>query len=355
MKVTFIPGRDVNSDLGVVNAARVSLHKKSMWEYGYSSGAIGVEVYRHLSDADTKLIQYLAKYNHWTPFAHPRLYFEVTWKSTEHELRFYRSYNPAGFAMQLKKQTPEKRVDYIKGSLLGWLYNASCLPVEQSEYVYDICNKYYPTSSKAHFIQETEPFLYGTNIIEMSEDYVIAKKLWDIACATLLVKVPIFVARQIRTSMVGFSYSDLYVESESFVFNEVSRRYVDEVPEFYQIGDWRVREGKKVKQGSTGVADVKTMQVLDQVYNRTMTEAELSYQRGRELHIAPEQLRALLPQAMYTEFYMTGTLRRWAQFLHLRLQPDVQEETRDIASSIACVLCGQFPKWGEAYEIQKLL
>lgn len=53
-------------DLLVVNAARVSFDKESTWEYG----GIAQEV---LSQSDAKLINYLAKHSHWTPFAHPQI------------------------------------------------------------------------------------------------------------------------------------------------------------------------------------------------------------------------------------------------------------------------------------------
>ena len=58
------------NDLDVVNAARTSLDKESEWviEDLYTVGCWSW--YRTLSDKDIKLINYLAKHNHWTPFAH---------------------------------------------------------------------------------------------------------------------------------------------------------------------------------------------------------------------------------------------------------------------------------------------
>ena len=53
-------------DLLVCNAARVSFDKQSEWaDYG-----VDIQV---LKTADEKLISYLAKHNHWTPFAHPQI------------------------------------------------------------------------------------------------------------------------------------------------------------------------------------------------------------------------------------------------------------------------------------------
>jgi len=69
MEVTLID--HMGDDLRVVNAARVSFHKESEWEWDEPANAD----WEHqeepsLSEADQKLIKYLAKHNHWTPFSH---------------------------------------------------------------------------------------------------------------------------------------------------------------------------------------------------------------------------------------------------------------------------------------------
>lgn len=61
----------MGSDLDVVDAARVSFAKESEWEWD-NAGDQAV-----LSQADTKLIKYLAKHNHWSPFAHCSAKFRV--------------------------------------------------------------------------------------------------------------------------------------------------------------------------------------------------------------------------------------------------------------------------------------
>jgi thymidylate synthase (FAD) len=62
----------MGSDLSVANAARVSFNKESSWEYADSDVSI-----RSLSDKDTKLIRYLAKHNHFTPFCHPQISLRI--------------------------------------------------------------------------------------------------------------------------------------------------------------------------------------------------------------------------------------------------------------------------------------
>ena len=71
MEVTLID--HMGSDLSVVNAARVSFNKESDWENITPAGPVS-DV---LKESDEKLIAYLAKHNHWTPFAHTSLQFRI--------------------------------------------------------------------------------------------------------------------------------------------------------------------------------------------------------------------------------------------------------------------------------------
>lgn len=61
----------MGSDLTVVNAARVSFDKESKFEWDHE------ELCDKLSDADARLVKYLAKYDHWSPFAHTLVQFRV--------------------------------------------------------------------------------------------------------------------------------------------------------------------------------------------------------------------------------------------------------------------------------------
>jgi len=66
--------RNFGNDLDVVNAARVSFDKQSKWAEEpvvYSNGEAAVVDGRYvLSEKDTKLIHYLAKHKHYSPFGH---------------------------------------------------------------------------------------------------------------------------------------------------------------------------------------------------------------------------------------------------------------------------------------------
>ena len=71
MNVTLID--KMGTDLTVVNAARVSYNKEASWESITPAGTVpGV-----LTEKDEKLLKYLAKHNHWSPFAHCSLQFRI--------------------------------------------------------------------------------------------------------------------------------------------------------------------------------------------------------------------------------------------------------------------------------------
>jgi len=72
IEVTFVDS--MGSDLSVVNAARVSFGKKSEWGGGSHPDFDPV---KRLSERDTKLIKYLAKHKHISPFGHAFASFHI--------------------------------------------------------------------------------------------------------------------------------------------------------------------------------------------------------------------------------------------------------------------------------------
>ena len=112
------------------------------------------------------------------------------------------------------------------------------------------------------------------------------------------VKAPIFVARQLMKHTVGLAW------------NEVSRRYVDSSPEFYQPTYFR-RKAPNVKQGSSS-EPVKSHTdwnaTVDKYTAYMVTLYDLMLKEG----ICPEQARMILPQSMMTEWYWSGSLYAFA-------------------------------------------
>jgi thymidylate synthase (FAD) len=138
--------------------------------------------------------------------------------------------------------------------------------------------------------------------------------------ASFYVKAPIFVARQL-------------VKHEYLRWNEVSRRYVDDEPEFYMPEVWRGRSADK-KQGSQGVVDLETYYPPNQYY----VDANEYYLDLLAQGVAPEQARMVLPQSTMTEWYWSGSLDAFANMCKLRLKPDTQYETRLVAEKISDVM-----------------
>ena len=154
------------------------------------------------------------------------------------------------------------------------------------------------------------------------------KSPFNHAFATFHVKAPVFVARQL-------------VKHEYMPWNEISRRYVDEEPEFYTPTNWRGRSEDK-KQGSSGEM------FTDVSPNYAYTAARETYRNLLMDGVAPEQARMVLPQAMMTEWYWSGSLFAFAKMCSLRLKDDTQEETRVVAQQINDEMSKLFPVSWEA-------
>lgn len=133
---------------------------------------------------------------------------------------------------------------------------------------------------------------------------------------TMREKVPIFVARQRFKHMVGFTY------------NEVSRRYVDDEPEFFEPDIWRIA-AENAKQGSGG-DHPNSNHWKDRVAYHYMQCADL-YESMIADDVAPEQARMVLPQSMYTEYYTTGSLAAWSRAYKQRIDDHAQKEIQDLA------------------------
>jgi len=199
----------MGSDLTVVNSARVSFDSQSDWEE-YDDGN------EMLCERDEKLIRYLAKHNHWTPFAHPQI--------------------------------------------------------------------------------------------------------------TLRIKAPF----PIRTQF--------FKHKQGFVENEISRRYVSIIPEFYHP-EWRSKPKGSAKQGSDEkipwcIERDSWDYDLDQLYD----DALFLYERMINEGVAPEQARFVLPQGMYTEWYWTGSLAAYARFYKQRIDPNAQWEIQQYADAIGKII-----------------
>ncbi len=263
MKVTYID--HMGTDLSVVNAAKVSFGKRSVFE-----GRVGGP--NVLSKQDQSLIQFLARgctSNDW---------------------------------------------ENIKSSLcdLDGTYDWECENMEE------ILN--HIRRMPSHW----SPFAH--------------------TAITLHLKMPLFVARQIMKHTTGIEY------------NEISRRYVDDEPQFYVPDVWRKR-ADNVKQGSSDEAvedtfGVKFSSIGENTIHheaRRFNESVLDlYKEMLDHGVAPEQARMILPQSMYTEVIMTGNLYAIANLYNQRTDSHAQKETQDLAKQIGDIVEPLYPvSWKE--------
>ena len=160
---------------------------------------------------------------------------------------------------------------------------------------------------------------------------------------TLRETVPIFVARQRFKHLVGFTY------------NEVSRRYVDDAPEFYVPEVWRSRPEGSVKQGS-GTASIEQITLkfegdsrehevkIGQTYASLIEHANTIYDCMLASGVAPEMARMVLPQSMMTSYYVTGSLAAFARAYKQRSDSHAQKEIQDLAAHWDNLIRPLFPQ-----------
>ena len=151
---------------------------------------------------------------------------------------------------------------------------------------------------------------------------------------TMREEVPIFVARQRFKHTIGFSY------------NEVSRRYVDSDPLFFHPTLWRKKAENK-KQGSEEDG-IPSQNIINKSYDTFLIASKELYDNMLGMQVAPEQARMVLPQSMYTSYYVTGSLAAFARAYKLRIEEHAQKEIRDLAKMWDMICSDIYPvSWKE--------
>jgi len=155
-------------------------------------------------------------------------------------------------------------------------------------------------------------------------------------CLSFRIKAPIFIARQLGKHQVGL------------VWNEVSRRYVDDEPEFYLPQSWRHR-GENIKQGSSNLIIEEEIFFPDRISKDLCQNALNTYSYLIKIGVCPEQARLVLPQNMMTEWIWSGSLLAFLRVCKLRLDPHTQKETTLVAKEIIKYIKEHFPESWNAY------
>lgn len=222
----------MGSDLTVVNAARVSFEAESWWQ---DAEAL------LLKEGDQKLIKFLARENHWSPFAHPQLQFR-----------------------------------------------------------YD---------------------------------------------------VPIFVARQEFKHIVGFVRNEV---SGRYLRRGADGKYLNKELTFYLPEEWHGQPANaKQGAGNSVISHVyfkhsKGLSVTDRMpisnfVREGYEDAQWRYETLVTNGVAVEEARMVLPQAMMTSYYVTGSLAAFARFYKQRSDPHAQLAIRQHASLVGPQIAEKFP------------
>ena len=135
----------------------------------------------------------------------------------------------------------------------------------------------------------------------------------------------------------------------SFTFQEFSQRYADTnlIAEEIPLPELR-RQDTKNRQNSTDdlPADLK-IELYSKIQDHFNAAQDL-YKELLEAEVAKECARFVLPLAVPTRIYMTGSCRSWITYIALREKSGTQKEHMDIAKSCKAVFGEQFPTCYEA-------
>lgn len=149
------------------------------------------------------------------------------------------------------------------------------------------------------------------------------------------VKTPIFVMRQ-------------WIRHRISSVNERSGRYTEFNEEWYIPEKIRTDDNINL-QGSNFSSDEKLnsdgVKKIEESIERSFEE----YRKLREMGVAKELARIVLPVSMYTEFYWTLNVRSLMNFLNLRADGHAQFEIREYAKAIAKIFEEKCPNTYEAF------
>ncbi|QFS87613.1 MULTISPECIES: FAD-dependent thymidylate synthase [unclassified Marinobacter] len=296
-----------NDDLTVVNAARVSFAKTSS----------------ELDGRDIKLIKYLADHDHWTPFSHVRIGLRLDYGFIL-AAQLFNELGPLGVAGAQWHLNQGGGLN-LNMSLYGWAKLLEC-PVLHRDDRQAIINGLLRAAeySTMFLLPEAEDVPSNSVLVNYCDEELDDDPRFNFV--TFRLKMPIAIARQWFKHQVGLTR------------NEVSRRYVSDEPEFFEIEEWRGAPTNGAKQGSSGVVTRK-VSVGSNINMGFMTEnAKDIYAEFMADGVCPEQARMVLPQAMLTEFWETGSLADYARICKLRLDPHAQKEVRLYAQAVDEIL-----------------
>lgn len=148
----------------------------------------------------------------------------------------------------------------------------------------------------------------------------------------------------VRNQWWKYAVASTHVDDQ-LGWNESSRRYVTETPEFYvpDMDSWR-RSPESAKQGSGGpVQPVLGLQFTKDLQSHVEASVAL-YEEAMALGVAAEQARLFLPAyALMVRWRWTASLGAVLHFLRQRLASDAQHEIQVYARAVEDIISVYFP------------
>ena len=137
----------------------------------------------------------------------------------------------------------------------------------------------------------------------------------------------------------------------SFRYQEFSQRYADSslLDDSIPMFDLR-RQDTKNRQNSVDDIDEFVKQEFEIKIRKHFDEAMNLYKEMLDAEIAKECARFVLPLAVPTRMYMTGSVRSWIHYIDLRSANGTQKEHMEIAEACKKIFVEQFPTCAEALE-----
>jgi thymidylate synthase (FAD) len=135
----------------------------------------------------------------------------------------------------------------------------------------------------------------------------------------------------------------------SFTFQEFSQRYADAslLTEEIPVPELRKQDTKN-RQNSTDDLDPELKKSFERRTKHLFADIMDLYDDMLTAGVAKESARFVLPLAVPTRIYMTGSCRSWIHYINLRSAHGTQKEHMDIAEAAKKVFICQFPNVAEA-------
>lgn len=353
IQVTLID--HMGTDLSVVNAARVSFNKESEWEKNGKFGGTDQD----LSEKDGRLINYLAKHKHTSPFNHTYITMRikapifVARQLVKHKFMPWNEVSRRYVEEDVELYFPpfwRQKAENIK-------QGSSDLEVKPNTYGTGVCvkcgndvprksagprGKWCSDACRASYRKEHDPdhrlHTAKFNALKRGLSFNIERGdvEWVTHCPILNIELEYNSKESSNDNSpsidrinpdIGYEKGNVWVIS-----NKANRMKND------ANRDELITFARSILQTFNG----QVVPENGDVYSSCVHMVN-HYEHLLREGVAPEQARMVLPQNMMTEWIWSGTLGAWCDMLRLRLDPHTQYESRIVAQQVRALIEPLFP------------